>query len=277
MSNLIKYIPAKSVMSDVYTLLSSCDINERTLEEWIVKGYGLITSHKSYEPAICVKTVENYRCSLPDKLDILDFVMYKNQPKEIEIQMVTTNTWKCEDCTDNDFVLVKAPFYEFINTEGVLNNWKMLRLSGTPLDFKICDDSPCIGCQCSDAFRFDHENNQIVTTFKEGKILIAYKRLPVDENDDLLIPKNEKIIDALETYVLMRFWKKKNLMGDNTAYRNYISELREWELKAAKAKIDSFMPTEHDYIKIASNNRFFQQDSPYRVFSSLGMEHVNFR
>lgn len=48
---------------------------------------------------------------------------------------------------------------------------------------------------------FKTQNSVIYTTFKEGKIEIAYKAIPVDEEGIPMIPDNSKFLRALEAFI----------------------------------------------------------------------------
>lgn len=67
--------------------------------------------------------------------------------------------------------------------------------------FDPTDDKKC-GCasKCSEG-TFKLQNTVIVTSFKEGKIKIAYNAAPVDENGYPLVLDNPAFLKALELYI----------------------------------------------------------------------------
>ena len=67
--------------------------------------------------------------------------------------------------------------------------------------FDPTDDRKC-GCssKCSEG-TFKLQNTVIVTSFKEGKIKIAYNAAPVDENGYPLVLDNPAFLKALELYI----------------------------------------------------------------------------
>lgn len=67
--------------------------------------------------------------------------------------------------------------------------------------FDPTDDRKC-GCssKCSEG-TFKLQNTVIVTSFKEGKVKIAYNAAPVDENGYPLVLDNPTFLKALELYI----------------------------------------------------------------------------
>lgn len=47
-------------------------------------------------------------------------------------------------------------------------------------------------------------NNALHTNFPEGKVLYIYYRIPKDEEDNLMIPDNDEVFEALPFYIIYR-------------------------------------------------------------------------
>lgn len=64
---------------------------------------------------------------------------------------------------------------------------------------------------------FKTQGRVIFTSFSEGKIIVAYKAIPVDEDGFPLIIDNEVYLEALENYIQKRVLKNKFRKGDISA------------------------------------------------------------
>lgn len=64
---------------------------------------------------------------------------------------------------------------------------------------------------------FKTQERVIFTSFPEGKVIVAYKAIPVDEDGFPLIMDNEVYLDALENYIQKRVLKNKFRKGDISA------------------------------------------------------------
>jgi hypothetical protein len=83
-------------------------------------------------------------------------------------------------------------------------------------------------------FTYTTQKGIIYTSIKEGHIQISYKALMVDEEGYPLISNNEKLIMALEYYILHRYLEPLWMMGKITDKAfNYIEQKRHFYMGGA--------------------------------------------
>jgi hypothetical protein len=85
---------------------------------------------------------------------------------------------------------------------------------------------------------YEVKSGVIFTSFPEGCVEIAYKRLPVDEDGYPLIMNEEKLKMALEYYILHRYLEPLWMMGkiSDKAF-NHVSQERHYYMAAASTKL----------------------------------------
>jgi hypothetical protein len=236
-----------------------------------------LTTFKWFQHELCIVPVENYRAKLPNGIQMLEFVMYKQFSPSHYHQQIKTLTSECADCgTDSEHTVIvtKNLVKDFMSCKSCLNGWDFLEmshsvLSNIPSRFKTCADSPSL-CKCSNSFTMDYQNALIRTTFESGSVLIAYRTVAKDDEGNMLIPNVTEVKDALMTYMKMKYWEVEDFKGTQGAFNRLQTYKKEWEHTAANAKMRQIMPLEEGYIKIAKSNRLFHNDSPYNVFLDNG-------
>jgi len=73
---------------------------------------------------------------------------------------------------------------------------------GTDIDFRVNSD-----------LTYTVNNNYIFTSFKEGKVAMAYKAVPTDENGLPMIPDNQSVINYVTWYI-----------GNKIAFQMYLTD-----------------------------------------------------
>lgn len=103
-----------------------------------------------------------------------------------------------------------------------------------------CEEEQVSTCtDCHDINTYITNNNYIFTSFKEGSIEIAYKGIPVDEDNVPTIPDDTKYIRAIASYIAERCCFKLTLQGkmNESTYRNLIERDRDWAFGSAKMQL----------------------------------------
>lgn len=93
-------------------------------------------------------------------------------------------------------------------------------------------------------FYYKIEGNIIFTNFEDGKLEMAYKALPADENGFPLIPEDEKFVRAVKSEIIWKLDKlrwRKNPSPQNKSILNDSAQERDWAVGAAITK--SHIPT----------------------------------
>jgi len=101
-----------------------------------------------------------------------------------------------------------------------------MRLASNPYHSSICltqsitKCSSCIG-------EFSISPSLVVTTnFEAGTIMVAYLAYAKDSDNNILIPDDETLKEALLHYVLYRYWLSKDIMKEDGAERRMTHHLQ---------------------------------------------------
>jgi len=102
----------------------------------------------------------------------------------------------------------------YVNKEDIDKrdkNQRVLPNIGGPVD--ICNDRTVF----DEPYGYKLEKPYIITTFKEGTVVLAYMALPFDDEGYPLIPENERILDAITAQIVfMRARREKGNYNEET-------------------------------------------------------------
>jgi hypothetical protein len=115
----------------------------------------------------------------------------------------------------------------------------------------------------------------IFTSFAQGCVEIAYKRLPVDEDGYPLIMNEDKLKLALEYYILHRYLEPFWMMGKITDKAfNHVSQERHYYMGAASSKLQ--MPSVDKMETLCNSlNRLLMSSTQHRDnFRMAGKKEV---
>ena len=92
------------------------------------------------------------------------------------------------------------------------------------------EDSKCL----NSGLTYTAENGVIQTSFSKGYVEVSYTSLPIDEDGFPLIPNNQKVLLAIEFYILERFLFPIWTIGKITdkAYQA-VAQKKDWYMGAA--------------------------------------------
>lgn len=158
----------------------------------------------------------------------------------------------------------------------------MVELKQVRYFFNIDDDDSCkiamtlatdtfhnsIICEENDGCEFTYvaEEGIIKTSLLDGYVQVAYRALPIDENGFPLIPDNQKVLLAIEYYILFRFLEPLWMIGKITDKAfSYIDQKKCFYLPSASndMKIQNY-----DHVEAIMNgiNRIITQPSAHSNF-----------
>jgi len=124
------------------------------------------------------------------------------------------------------------------------------------------------GCDsnCPTEATYTVNNGVIKTSFQTGRVQVSYRALPVDEDGFPLIPNNQKMILAVEYYILYKFLEPLWIIGkiSDKAF-NHISQQKHWYMGAAGSDLKL---AGYDHIEAVMNtiNRLIVDSDAHRRF-----------
>ena len=156
--------------------------------------------------------------------------------------------------------------------------WEPLRLTTNPYHNSICTDTTITRCvNCSNEFSID-ASGVITTTLDEGVILLAYLGYPVDAEGFALIPDDENVKEAIQHFVLYKYWLQKDMMKEDGAEKRMKFHLQMWGTLSKKAlslnlpDIASLENIKNIHNRLVPRTNRFEQ-----LFQSLGdRENIRF-
>ena len=119
--------------------------------------------------------------------------------------------------------------------------------------------------------QFKTQNRTIITSFPEGKVIIAYKAIPVDDEGLPLLVNNTKYLKALELYVKCQLF---TMLFDEGKITQQVLNHTEQEYGWAAGQLEEEFKTpsvaEMQTITNMLHQIFSRQDEFYNNFESLG-------
>lgn len=123
----------------------------------------------------------------------------------------------------------------YINQVRMCDTHEALRYTGNTFHPAINSSSPDIHSESQKTYQLN--NSHIYTSFEEGTIEVAFKKMPVDEKGFPLIPDNVQYKMAMENYLMERIAFKMFLSNKlSEAKYRLIQKEREWYMGAAESK-----------------------------------------
>ena len=119
--------------------------------------------------------------------------------------------------------------------------------------------------------QFKTQNRTIITSFPEGKVIIAYKAIPVDDEGLPLLVNNTKYLKALELYVKCQLFTMLFDEGKITPQvLNHTEQEYGWAAGQLEEEFKTPSVAEMQSITNSLHQIFHRQDEFYNRFESLG-------
>ena len=124
-------------------------------------------------------------------------------------------------------------------------------------------------------FTFKTQNRIIYTSFPEGKVKIAYKAIPIDEDGFPLIIDNETYLEALEGFIKKKVFGIKFDKGDISpgVLQNAQQEYA-WNAKLLQEEFNTPSPSEMETISNIWNTLIPQMRHFEQGFRALGNKEI---
>jgi hypothetical protein len=280
-----KLVPLKSVLKDVYFLMTEDSITEDLVMEFAIRGMEHLAVAQTYEKAVCIIPIINNQGSYPNGMYGVHSVMGNILHDDSKTKWVSTsNATMVVNEVDKTFEVVQEGettiLYKLLDFRSVSFSqpgWFYLSLSNNTFDKSIvCADSVNLSTQCNHWFLPDNANNRFITSFDYGYIAVAYYRFPQDEKGQFLIPDHPLVHEALESYVLSKLYQRLWHSSTQGAQQKYYHYLEKWQQLAAAATGELAMLSLPAYVGMTRDNTFFKDYSPNKIYGGWGRERTNF-
>jgi len=265
-----KFVSIKSVIPDVLDTLDESLFSIGDVIEWASKAMGQLDVYETFEETVIFKKIENYETYLPCGLLQINQILYKLKPEFSE-----EDTCECKAANQvyKDFAAD-----HFIRSDYVIKNWLPLRASTNGfLTSVLCSNSPNLITNCQKEYTV-LPSGKIITSFKEGWILISYLRAPMDEHGDFVIPNDEELINCLRTYIMKRIWERRWNMKEEGSRERFEYYDSKWGILKGMLRGKFKLPSSDQWQNIIeySTSLLPKRDRYYQYFGTLGVPDTTF-
>lgn len=220
-----KYVSSKIILDEVFR------DNGYTIElpwedalEWIGDALDLISVPAQYIPTRTVLQVEEFKTKLPCNFHELTQVAGSFGGCYPFPMLSSTNTFHP---TGGDCAMSEV--FNYMNGEIDPTQTSQMNpigqdIAGNPVYeifaqddiFAINKNNVVVSGPIYEKATYTINNDFIFTNFKEGKVFLAYKAFPVDEEGFPVVPDNRKVIEAVKAFIRMKIDFKLYRKGDIT-------------------------------------------------------------
>lgn len=270
--NTQSLLPLEAILPDIYRVVGGITpFSEDDLLESAAFALEHLLTYKMYEKVACLKVINEHTVEIDEPFSEVEAVLYSptldDEDLEEMIQTATVNICTQTATKKNLYSLLKCSCF---------SKWKWLNL-GHSIAAMMQDCSgniPPIGCACNDSFTV--KGNTVSISQKDGYVIVLYKRALKDDSTRLpMMPNHPLVKSAIKAHVLMEIYERKMNMSEDGSISLYDRYFKQWEILSAASVGELVKPTLPEWIEIVKLNRFFKDDSPYRIFDQIGFERFN--
>lgn len=265
-----KFVSIRTVIPDVLDTLDESLFSIGDVLEWASKAMAQMNIYETFEETVVIKQVQNYETFLPCGLLQVNQILYKLSDTFTEEDL-------CE-CKAANQVYKDFAAKNFINSNYVGRSWLPLRASTNGfITSVLCSNSPNLITNCQKEYTI-LPSGKVVTSFKDGWIIISYLRAPMDEHGDFLIPNDEELVQALRFYIMFRMWERRWNMKEEGAKERFEFYHGKWGLYKNMVRGSAKLPSSDQWQNIIeySTSLLPKKDRYYNYFGTLGVPDTTF-
>lgn len=217
-----KYISCQEIIRNVLRDNNFSDLELTWLDaiEWSAECIDLIGAPKAYINDISCTTIHNYRGLLPCNFHTITQMSGSINGGSLFPMKSSTNTFHpVFTCTDDQLISLSTQNIQIINSDApigeTINGDLVYDFNGSNDAFVQMPISTNANFDLIGDATYKINDNYIFTSFKTGKVYIAYKSFPVDQDGFPKIPDNIKFKKAVESYIRYkidyRMWRKGDI------------------------------------------------------------------
>lgn len=243
----VTYTSIMSVLNDIHNMVDSNDWDEDKMLEWALKGLRKLNIPAKYEDVVTFIEVADHSAALPsdikyinqmfymenrDRLSDSEIVKYINEGLGIEEDKANYKHMTYPDNLANKILNLTSLFRWFKPLRRELGSF------GTePCTFNKIPNTR----QCNHRYTI-YGKSGIQTTFKDGCVLLSYKRYVQDCDGYDLVPDNEDLKDALFHFCMYRWWMSRMTYKEQGSERQMQFHLMQYKNLGKKAAANLTTP-----------------------------------
>ena len=220
------------------------DVSKRKVAEYIWKITRRLGLEDMMYDRIAVIDIEDFRGVLPNDICDIEEGMVRDYESKIPLAAITDEFYRTENKTTFETVRQLQVLQEFCTT--------------VPTDSEL------------QIYTYKLTENHIYTGFEEGQVEMAYRAFPVDKYGMPLVVDNEKIIDAIVSYIAMMYAKTMVMMDKLSANKYGLLE-QEYLFNLASARSAGKIPDHAEMNTI--RNRIHSPNDGSRMFETRFRDH----
>lgn len=249
---MIKYVPLDAVLN--YVPLS---IQEETtanqIKSWAYQLFKQSNLNWKYNIIGEVIELTNHNAVLPKELLGIYYIGYSAEDLDIPSIIGIKNT-NLLDGTDRRLIIAQQQLAQ----DTIYSYFKPIKYIGSDSSFHHLS----YPLDCTIGFSVDKTLSCITVDLKEGSLFILYKTI-AKEGDDIIIPDDPSLMQALSFYAQAQFYLDKVGRGDRNAFTMYNQMLSMATTMFTKAKsTEMFRNYSVDAHESLIKNRFPMQKLP---------------
>lgn len=237
--------------------------NESDIIEMIGEALSAIGAYKQLTSDIQFLEIADHKALLPEGLEEIVMVAY-SLDNSVDSSNCTTECNIDDDCDtgcddedvnecwscNNKYYIPDQRYYDLIKDYTFINsqlnnyfyqNFLPLRLASSPFSVtKMLHCHDCINVIYPSEHEYSIQDGTIRTSFQEGKVCLAYLKVPTDDNGYPMVPDLFEYYEAITAYVLMKMSKSRYFSDPTAANRNLYREMQEdwhWYVRGAKNRM----------------------------------------
>lgn len=214
----------RSILSNIPKTLFQ-ETNESDFMDYMLDAIQLLPQTIRYEPKIEVFEIVDGKVQLPKYVRQINSVMWQcsDPSKECLDSLLTT----CTDTSSEPSDLIPAvckpmiTYKMFLDSPYFKENYKIIKYVGTDKSL-ISNDCPCKFASCAETFVVTPQKTMYLSIDK-GFICVNYDSPVCDENEDILIPDEQILVEYLVAYAISKHWENRQFSKEEQA-RNFYQD-----------------------------------------------------
>ena len=214
------FITLRSCLNNIPSSLFE-ESTEADFLDWMQDGLKLLPDVAKYETSIDIFEIIDGKVQLPKKIKQINSVMWQcTDPTKECIDDLLSCAIVDEPADVNPAVCKPMITYKmFLESPYFHKNYKILKYTGTNSSI-ISNSCKCRFAKCSESFAITPEK-MMYLSINTGFICVEYDSPLCDENEDILIPDNQLLVEFLEAYAIAKHWQNRQFSKEEQAANFY--------------------------------------------------------
>lgn len=282
MAKNLKFVSLDRIIAKIYRDLGLDDVSEIDVIEWTGEALEGIGSLSYLEEAVAFVEIENHKGKLPNGLNSIIQIARNNMwvkenksctPANILLDCDDEEIIECNkrggDCTGKskgelpilldcqghiigDYeVAYYRPYFDlqyeyhgWSKSNYYTEHFSPVRLSDHSFfNSLVCHEDNREGLYNTVVDEYTIQHDEIMTSFKEGQVAIAYVRSVIDKNTGYpMIPDEYSTIAAITAYITMKYMARLWYQGREGYGDKYRKAEESWQWYCRQASNGNFMP-----------------------------------